>query len=441
MKIPSTTFVSSYNTLIIPQVARLQPRDFLFFTKLTRKKISSNLSLKFSKLNIVSKPSSCSLKKLIMVHTHSFVELAEVQKETGTMYCAGLDAHPFSGGFKGNEAIYFRALTSTEDKKRYKEILSFYNIMIANSFMVVDPALSIMLASTECYLKKVVYILVDKCNVRVFKPQAGFYEQFGWLGYLMLSRIRQYIKELEKKYGRIIVLLDCKRGDISTTQEAYLRGLMDNLEESWGINYAPFDFDIINVTPWMGEDVYCIGNEQNPGLGLKLMREEKGIIGVNKISNPSGPQYTEKFFNEAGNTVQMQNVIDLARISKEYGLEYCGLSTIGLVVGSTHECDGSIRKEFPGATLLTPGFGAQGGKFEKIMKELINEGEWTGLGAIFNSARGSMYAFDEKFGGSGDVRNLESDLIKSTLNFRIAEKKAYQDPALEKMGIFCPFNN
>ena len=179
----------------------------------------------------------------------------------------------------------------------------------------------------------------------------------------------------------------------------------------------------------MGKDVLALCDEKagKDLLGLKLMRQGKGIIVVNKSSNPSGPEYQELVLKDGEITLQMKNVHDLYAINQEFDLEYDGLSTIGMVVGSTHECDGSIRKAFPSTTLLVPGFGAQGGKFNKIMKELIPTGPHAGLGAIFSSSRGTMYAFLTENGGSGRVENLEADLIASIASFRKAEKQAYAD--------------
>jgi orotidine-5'-phosphate decarboxylase len=288
---------------------------------------------------------------------------------------------------------------------------------------------------------QIVEILVEECNVRVFKPQAAFYEQFGPAGCFILMRVRNFIKQLEKKKGiRLICLLDCKRGDISTTQSCYMLGLMGNLFEDWGVNFTPYDFDIINVTPWMGSDVMVLTDEKgDPDRGLKLMRQGKGIIGVSKSSNPSSPEYQELFAPARNTTIQLAHVEDSARWSEEFDLEYDGLSTIGLVVGSTQVCDGSIRRIFPGTTLLVPGFGAQGGKFFKIMLELIREGKWNCQGAIFSSSRGTMYPFLKKNGGSGEVKNLETDLIAAIKKFRESEYEAFQTTEVKAAGIKYPF--
>jgi len=297
-----------------------------------------------------------------------------------------------------------------------------------------------MLSAVEMYQFNIVDILVKKCNVRVFKPQYSFYEQFGPVGSLMLQRIRNYIRKLEEELNiRLICILDCKRGDIATTQSGYFTGLMGNMS-AWGVNYTPYDFDIINVTPWMGGDVMVLGEKDNPGTGLELMRQGKGIIGVNKTSNPSGPDYQELLVPSRNLTVQMSHVQDSAVWSREFNLETDGLSIIGLVVGSTHPCDGSIRRMFPSTTLLVPGFGAQGGKFNRIMLELIREGKWNGQGAIFSSSRGTLYPFLEKLGGSGKRKNLEDDLIKAISIFRKQEEEAYNAADVVDAGIIYPFH-
>ncbi|MFA5155432.1 MAG: orotidine-5'-phosphate decarboxylase [Patescibacteria group bacterium] len=380
-----------------------------------------------------------------MMTKHNFVELAEIQKEQKTSYCAGLDVHPF-GSYSDNINVYGSVIQTADELKAgkvardwYRSILNLLTHKVIS--MNQNDDFSYLLSCIECYLIRVIDILVNFCNIRVFKPQVAFYEQFGPSGMFLLSRINQYIKALAREKGiRLIVILDCKRGDIDTTQAAYLTGLLGNLKDHWGIDYSPFDFDIINVTPWMGRDVLVLGGVEKPGLGLKLMQQGKGIIAVNKTSNPSGPDYQELHtLGTDGSTLQMLNVSDMYNISQSYDLEYDGLSSIGLVVGSTHQCDGGIRLAFPSTTLLVPGFGAQGGKFSLIMPELIRTEKWNGQGAIFSSSRGTMYPWMEKLGGSGKVHNLETDLINAITQFRVNEKAAYETKEVQEMGIIYPF--
>ena len=375
-----------------------------------------------------------------MFKKNNFVDLAEVQRAQGTLYCAGLDIHPF-GSLKANLEVYGSVIQSDVEKERYEALKGVYLLLTQYMPGLNSPRyFAELMSAIEFYLCRLIDILVEKCNIRVFKPQSAFYEQFGPMGLILLARIRQHIQILEQQKNiRLICILDCKKGDISTTQAAYFTGLIGDLSKDWGIDYKPYDFDIINVTPWMGDDVLVLKEKEQNLLGLQMMLYGKGLIIVNKTSNPSGPQYQELMINGRDKTLQMCNVEDLYNLSLKYDLEYEGLSTLGLVVGSTHPCDGSIRKLFPSTTLLVPGFGAQGGKFGLIMPELIRDGKWNGQGAIFSSSRGTMFPFMENLGGSGKIENLEIDLIKAIENFRINERKAYEDPAVKELGIIYPF--
>ncbi|MFH0819470.1 MAG: orotidine 5'-phosphate decarboxylase / HUMPS family protein [bacterium] len=366
---------------------------------------------------------------------HNFVQLAEVQLAQKTLYCAGLDPHPF--GPEKNAEIYSK-FGDIETQLYYEHLTG----MLPGIEKEEARKMSVVLSGVEGYLRNNINIFLDKCNIRVFKPQYAFYEQFGPAGDFLLARLRYHIRKHEREKGRIICCLDCKRGDIETTQAAYFLGLMGNLLEQWGIDYAPYDFDIINVSPWMGKDVMALQDKKkNPLLGLKLLQQGKGLIGVNKTSNPSGPDYQELHTVERGLTLQMCHVADSYAWSNEFDLEHDGLSSLGLVVGSTHPCDGSIRAAFPTTTLLVPGFRAQGGKFNYVMLELIKSGKWNGLGAMFSLSRASNYPHFENYGGSGKIENLETDLMKSVQIFREKEEEAYNLPEVADAGIVYPFNN
>jgi len=376
---------------------------------------------------------------------HAFVELAEAQQEARTSYCGGLDPHLFNSP-EENVGVYGK-VWGGEAFRMYSQLAKFMGLEGDER-----RKYACLLAAVEEYTLRVILTLVEECNVRVFKPQAAFYEQFGPAGLFLLQRVRNYIKQLEEEKGiRLICLLDCKRGDIATTQAAYFTGLLGNLEHALGFAFSPFGFDIINVTPWMGEDVLVLKDEKgNPQLGLDLLRAGKGIITVNKSSNPSWERYQSLVSNRpdgpgpAEAPLFIHHAADLMVLDIEHDLECSGLSALGMVVGSTNVCDGNIREVFPGATLLVPGFGAQGGKFDRIMLELIRDQDgdrarWNGQGAIFSSSRGTMYPWMDKFNGSGEVGNLESDLVDAVERFREAEAVAYEEVPVRDAGIRYPY--
>ena len=68
-------------------------------------------------------------------------------------------------------------------------------------------------------------------------------------------------------------------------------------------------------------------------------------------------------------------------------------SNIGAVVGATYPEQGKIlRKVMPKTFILVPGYGAQGGKGADLV-HFFNE---DGLGAIINSSRGIIAAYQQE---------------------------------------------
>jgi orotidine 5'-phosphate decarboxylase subfamily 2 len=70
-----------------------------------------------------------------------------------------------------------------------------------------------------------------------FKPNMGFFEQFGPKGMRALADI------LAQVPSDIPIVLDGKRGDIGSTAEAYARGA-----------YTHFHADAVTLSPYLGSD-------------------------------------------------------------------------------------------------------------------------------------------------------------------------------------------
>ncbi|MFA5871932.1 MAG: hypothetical protein WC858_04415 [Parcubacteria group bacterium] len=384
---------------------------------------------------------------------HAFLELIDAQTRGGTLYCGGYDLHPQQdvqrGAWDANMAVYG---FQNGGQIAYKtERYDFYNRVVALEGLkgTARERYAGLLAAIEDYLCYVAEISVLKCGLFVFKTQWGFYVQFGPAGAFLLQRLRRKFQELEATTGcRIIVILDCKPGDIATTQAAYFTGFMGSLMEQWGIDHAPFDFDVINPAPWMGRDVLVLEEKGRLGLGLKLLRQGKCLIYVNKTSNPSGPEYQDLLV-KAGNeemALFMLNALHAHQMSEEYGLHHEEVSQFGLVVGATRTCDGSIRRMFPWYTGLHPGFGAQSlGKdplspFRKVILELRRDGRWNGFGGVHSSSRNHLFAWQKQYGGSGQVENLEQDLVAAVRKHRTLEEEAFNLPEVIDAGIDYPFS-
>ena len=73
---------------------------------------------------------------------------------------------------------------------------------------------------------------------------------------------------------------------------------------------------------------------------------------------------------------------------------------MGAVVGATYPEQGKLlRKVMPHTFILVPGYGAQGGKGS----DLVHFFHEDGLGAIINSSRGIIAAYQqEKYAGYGE---------------------------------------
>ena len=208
------------------------------------------------------------------------------------------------------------------------------------------------------------------------KPQVAMYEQFGIPGMIAFQKTVNYCKE-----KGLVVIGDIKRGDIGSTSEAYAVGHLGKVQvgsKSW---YG-FNEDFVTVNPYLGSD------------GVKpfikvCQEEKKGIFVLVKTSNPSSGELQDQL-------VDGRPVYELVGEQvAAWGAECMGdsYSYVGAVVGATYPEQGRIlRKVMPRTFILVPGYGAQGGKGADLV-HFFNE---DGLGAIINSSRGIIAAYQQE---------------------------------------------
>jgi uridine monophosphate synthetase len=173
-----------------------------------------------------------------------------------------------------------------------------------------------------------------------FKPNAAFFEVFGAEGWTVLKQVVQAIKEESDRMGsRIPVILDAKRGDISSTAEAYAESAFESL----GV-------DCITLSPYLGKDSI------DPFIKIR----EKGVFILCKTSNAGSGDLQDVTVNE--NEPLYIHVAKLAQTWNEK-------NNIGLVVGATHlDAMKKIREVAPDLWFLAPGVGTQGGDLESAMR-------------------------------------------------------------------------
>lgn len=208
------------------------------------------------------------------------------------------------------------------------------------------------------------------------KPQIAMYEQFGIAGMIAFKKTVDYCKE-----KGLVVIGDIKRGDIGSTSAAYATGHLGKFKVG-DHEYRGFDEDFITVNPYLGID------------GIKpfidVCKEEKrGLFILVKTSNPSSGEFQDRLIDGKPLYEVVAQKVD------EWGRDCMGdqYSYIGAVVGATYpEMGKALRKVMPKSYILVPGYGAQGGKGA----DLVHFFDEDGLGAIVNSSRGIIAAYQQE---------------------------------------------
>ena len=89
----------------------------------------------------------------------------------------------------------------------------------------------------ENFCKKLIEATADL--VPVIKLQIAFFEQLGPEGFKLLSKLCHIIKN-----KNIICIIDCKRGDIGSTNNGYANAFFSKS--------SPYPCDAITINPWLG---------------------------------------------------------------------------------------------------------------------------------------------------------------------------------------------
>ena len=211
------------------------------------------------------------------------------------------------------------------------------------------------------------------------KPQIAMYEQFGVPGLITFKKTVDYCKS-----KGLVVIGDIKRGDIGSTSEAYAVGHLGKVMVGSKACYG-FDEDFVTVNPYLGSDGV------NPF--IKVCKEEKkGIFVLVKTSNPSSGEFQDRKLSDADNRPLYEIV---GQKVAEWGADAMGddYSYVGAVVGATYPEMGKVLRDImPKSYILVPGYGAQGGKG----KDLVHFFNKDGLGAIVNSSRGIIAAYQQE---------------------------------------------
>jgi uridine monophosphate synthetase len=192
-----------------------------------------------------------------------------------------------------------------------------------------------------------------------YKPNAAFFEALGPEGWSALKDVIAAIPD------DIPVILDAKRGDISSTARAYAQSAFENLGA-----------DAITLSPYLGYD----------SLTPFMQDPEKGIFLLCKTSNSGSVDLQDL---PLGGHYRLMMVYEkIAGLATEWGTN----DNLGLVVGATFpDALRRVRHWAPDQWILAPGLGAQGADLEAAMRAGLRQ---DGLGLLVTVSRGISRAED-----------------------------------------------
>ena len=189
--------------------------------------------------------------------------------------------------------------------------------------------------------------------VCAYKPNLGFYLQWGAAGIIALERTIAYIP------NHIPIIVDCKAGDIGHTQAAWAAGLLD----LWYV-------DAVTINPFVGAEA---------ALPMVGQRPDKAIYLLARTSNPRATDFQGDLAGEKGLSAEV------IRQSQTWEVQ----GHIGYVVGATYPEELAVaRRLAPQANFLIPGIGAQGGD----LATAVQNGPNGTAGPVINASRGIIYA-------------------------------------------------
>ena len=192
--------------------------------------------------------------------------------------------------------------------------------------------------------------------VCAYKPNLGFYLQWGAAGIIALERTIAYIPD------HLPIIVDCKTGDIGHTQAAWAAGLFD----LW-------DVDAVTVNPYVGAEAV---------LPMVAERPDKAVYLLARTSNPSAADFQGDLSQNKGLSAQV------LRQSQNWPVQ----GHVGYVIGATYPEELAIARQLaPTANFLIPGIGAQGGD----LAAAVEHGPDATAGPVINASRSIIYASAE----------------------------------------------
>jgi len=197
--------------------------------------------------------------------------------------------------------------------------------------------------------------------VPAVKPQVAFFEALGWRGAKVLEEVVR-----EARSAGLIVVLDCKRGDIGSTAQAYARATL--------VPGAPLESDSVTLSPYLGAESLQPFVAQCDDHG-------RGIFVLVRTSNP-GSDAWQVGRQTATAVADQLEAWNLERLSSD------GFGPCGAVIAANlpKELSG-WRERMPHTWFLMPGYGAQGATAQDLAPLLANAPS----GVLVTSSRAVLF--------------------------------------------------
>lgn len=238
----------------------------------------------------------------------------------------------------------------------------------------------------EQFSREIIDVVADK--VPAIKPQMAFFEQLGPAGMAALWRVIRYARERQ-----LLVILDGKRNDIGSTGAAYAAAYLGR-QSAW-------QGDALTVSPYLGDDSLTPFVET-------AVDQEAGVFVLVKTSNRGGRTFQDLV---AVDRPLYSHVADLVESLAAESVADCGYGAVGAVVGATYpEQLAELRGQMPHAWFLVPGYGAQGGGGADVQPAFDDRG----LGAIVNSSRGIIFAYERPELSSAAAKSWQDAVAAAT---------------------------
>jgi orotidine-5'-phosphate decarboxylase len=170
----------------------------------------------------------------------------------------------------------------------------------------------------------------------LIKPQSAFFERHGWRGIRALTRL-----VATARAEGILVILDVKRGDVGSTNDAYAQAYLGD--------GAAIEADAITVHPYLGLAAMgaYVGRAHQAGACLLV---------VTRSSNPEG-RAVQAATTPGGEPVEERLLTEIAALNAR--LAPGGIGPVGAVVGAAPGLP-PLDYRAANALFLVPGIGAQG---------------------------------------------------------------------------------